>query len=40
MQTKAEFYNYIDDKYHKKSGTYTLDELYEIGSVHKTLPKN
>ena len=40
MQTKSEFYNYIDETYHKNSGEYSLKELYEIGSIHKTLPRN
>lgn len=39
MQTKQEFYTYLDRKYNKKPSTYTADEIYEIGLLHKTLPQ-
>ena len=39
MNTKIELYNYIDSL-NKNPGTYSLDELYEIGVLHKSLPQN
>lgn len=39
MNTKVELYQYIDGL-NKQPGTYSLDELYEIGVLHKSLPQN
>lgn len=39
MTTKQELYQYID-KLNKAPGEYSLDELYEIGVQHKSLPQN
>lgn len=39
MNTRAELYQYIESL-DKQPGTYSLDELYEIGVLHKSLPQN
>ena len=38
MQTKQEFYDYVRS-FNKQKGTYTSDELFEIGVEHKKLPQ-
>lgn len=39
METKQELYQYIDSL-NKAPGNYTVNELYEIGVLHKSLPQN
>lgn len=39
MNTKADLYNYIDSL-NKAPGEYSLDELFDIGVMHKSLPQN
>lgn len=38
MQTIKELYDYIDEL-RKRPGTYTQDEIFEIGMLHKSLPQ-
>lgn len=44
MQTKDEFYNYIDSEYMDKDKgsirTLTMSEFYDIGLVHRSLPRS
>ena len=39
MRTKADLYSYIDSL-NKAPDEYSLDELFEIGVMHKSLPQN